>query len=118
MKVCPKCGFKDSPFWKPLFWKLYWEYMNLEDFKNGYPLLELDIRRNRARQKCEVGNFYYDFQDEHYYYKLAGKTQKMIHRFPKGYESMANRKLFEKTPSEKGMPDPFQKRLGVASKQK
>jgi len=35
----------------------------------------------------------------------------MLHRFPKGYESMANRKLFEKTPSEKGFPHINQAKL-------
>lgn len=86
MKVCPNCGFRDNPLWKPLFWKLYWEYMDAEDFTREYPHVQFKERKA---------------EDQFYYYKQAGKTRKMVHRFPKGFESMANRKLFEKTPSEK-----------------
>jgi len=102
MKVCPRCGFRDSPYWKPLFWKLYWEYMSLEDFEREYPeLAEKLIARKDVKSKCVEGDFYYNIQDSHYYYKIAGKTRVMVHRFPKGFESMVNRKLFEKTPSER-----------------
>jgi len=104
MRVCPKCGYSDDPRWKPLFWKIYWEYAPLEDFKELIP-------NKIQRRKCDVGNFWYDFEDEYYYYKLSGKTRQMLHRFPKGFESMANRKLFEKTPSEKYCLDAEQKKL-------
>jgi len=94
----------DDPRWKPYYWGLYWEYGSLNDFKDLVP-------NKIERQYCKDGNFWFDFEDAYYYYKLAGKTRKIIRRFPKGYESMANRKLYEKTPSEKGMKDPFQKQL-------
>lgn len=104
MRVCPKCGFSDDPRWKPLFWKIYWEYAPLEDFKVLIP-------DQIQRKKCIAGNFWFDFEDKYYYYKLSGKTRQMLRRFPKGYESMANRKLFEKTPSEKGFVSVNQKKL-------
>jgi len=75
--------------------------MSLEDFWREYPQLK-SVSLSAKRRKCVEGNFYYDFEDAYFYYKLAGKTRKMVHRFPKGFEAMANRKLFEKTPSEKG----------------
>lgn len=104
MKVCPKCGFEDDPRWKPYFYHLYWEYADQHEFKELIP-------PKTERKYCEAGDFYYHFEDQFYYYRLGGKTRKIIYRFPKGRESMVNRKLFEKTPSEKGMDDPFQMKL-------
>lgn len=75
------------------------------DFCREYHELELPLRY--ASEKllfCKNGGFTYNLEDRNYYYKIAGKTRIMIHRFPKGFESMANRKLFEKTPSEKRKP--------------
>jgi hypothetical protein len=83
---------------------MYWEYISEEDFKKEYSATNVPYwnrGRKEMRQFCSEGNFHYDFEDSHYYYKFAGKTRKMIHRFPKGFESMGNRALFEKTPSEK-----------------
>lgn len=113
MKVCPKCGFRESPLWKPLYWKLYWWYMPLADFKREFPKYTFLPFKSLRTKKCVEGNFTYHFEDQFYYYKVAGKTRKMIHRFPKGFESVANKKLFEKTPSEKDFPngDIFQKKL-------
>jgi len=106
MKVCPHCGYKDNPLWKPNFFvsMIYWEYAPQEDFKNLIPT-------KTERKFCSLGGFWFDFEDEYYYYKLGGKTRKIIRRFPKGYESMINRKSYEKTPSEKGQPDLFQRKL-------
>jgi hypothetical protein len=114
MRVCPKCGYADSPLWKPLFWKMYWEYMDMLDFVREYPSLADSWGvQDKVRQHkfCKDGNFYYDQEDDYFYYKFAGKTRKMVHRFPKGLESMANRRLFEKTPSEVGFQSPSQIRL-------
>lgn len=126
MKVCPKCGHKDSMIWKPLFWKLYWEYTVPLDFIKEIHALEEsrsktissfilggEPKKRKERKFCERGNFYYHFEDDFYYYKISGKTRKMIHRFPKGWEELANKKLYEKTPSEKGQDDIFQKKLMV-----
>ena len=118
MKECPKCGFKDDPMWKPLAWRIYWEYAPLEDFRRGYPQLA-DLTKNPKKKiKCEAGNFYYHFDDEFFYYQVTTKkaTRQMVRRFPKGYESMANRNLFEKTPSEKGEDDIFQRKLSEIAK--
>ena len=104
MIECPKCGYKDDPMWKPYFFHLYWEYAPLCDFKGKIP-------EKLEKKHCEDGAFWYHFEDRLYYYFVGGKTRKIIKRFPKGRESMVNRKLFEKTPSEKDMPDLFQKKL-------
>ena len=113
MKVCPKCGFREDPMWKPLAWRIYWDYADLDSFVRGYPQLSSFALNPPEKQKCEQGNFYFHFEDEYYYYQVTTPKSKrqLVRRFPKGYESMANRELFEKTPSEKDTPDIFQKRL-------
>ena len=88
--VCPACGFKDSPIWKPLFWKLYGSYASFEDFKREHPLLAHGLE-NGLKQ----------VEDQHYIYQRRGKTRDMINRFPKAFLMMRNRKIYEKTPSEK-----------------
>ena len=117
MRVCPKCGYRENPMWKPLAWRLYWEYAPLEGFKEGYPELASLTENLLTKHKCKVGNFYFHFEDKFYYYQITTKraTRNLVRRFPKGYESMANRNLFEKTPSEKGRDDIFQKKLLEAS---
>ena len=104
MRVCPKCEARDDPKWKPYFFHFYWEYAPQEDCKDLIPT-------KTERKRCDAGAFYYNFEDQFYYYQLGGKTRKIIRRFPKGKESMVNRKLFEKTPSEKGMVPINQRRL-------
>jgi len=101
---CPQCGFEDDPRWKPYWHHLYWWYGDQRDFKHLIP--------SKVEKKfCDQGNFYYHFEDKLFYYRLGGKTRKIIYRFPKGRESMVNKRLFEKTPSENGQPDPNQTRL-------
>ena len=117
MKVCPKCGHKDDPMWKPLAWRIYWDYADRDTFIKGYPNLAELALNPPQKKKCEIGNFYFNFEDKHFYYQVTTKKAKrqIVRRFPKGYESMGNRELFEKTPSEKGYPqgDIFQKKLEV-----
>jgi len=101
--------------WKPLAWRIYWDYTDQQDFRKGYPQLALFIDKPPKKQYNSLGNFYFHFEDEFYYYQLTTNRskRKLVRRFPKGYETMANRKLFEKTPTEKGYPkgDIFQAKL-------
>jgi|WetSurMetagenome_2_1015567.scaffolds.fasta_scaffold185371_2 hypothetical protein len=105
LKTCPNCGFQDDPMWKPLAWRLYWEYAPESDFVVAYPnsVRLLNESRNKKPNKCLTGNFNYHFEDEFYYYQLTTERakRKLVRRFPKGYEAMANRSLFEVTPSER-----------------
>jgi len=113
MRVCPKCHFEDDPMWKPLAWRIYWDYAPQETFIDGYPHFKEVVFNPPKKKKCESGNFYYHFEDEYYYYQVTTPkaTRKLVRRFPKGFESMGNRDLFEKTPSEKGFHNPNQCRL-------
>ena len=86
--VCPHCGYQDLPILKPLYWKLYGSYADFNDFSNEYPIM--------AKQLCEYGKT----GDNYFEYELHGKTRKVVHRFPKAFRMMRDRKLYEKTPSE------------------
>jgi len=103
--VCPSCGYLDSPIWKPLFWKLYGSYADFNDFCREHP--ELLQKLNDVVKKGKI-----KFEDKYFDYEFRGKTRKVIHRFPKAFRMMRNKKLYEKTPSETGMPDLFQKKIG------
>jgi hypothetical protein len=85
---CEKCGYKDNPIWKPLYWKLYTSYADLQDFQREYPELTDELETH------------FQVEDDYYAYKLAGKTRKVVHRWPKAFAMMRDRKLYEKTPSE------------------
>jgi len=87
--VCPNCGYHDSPIWKPLYWKLYGSYCDFSDFQREDPHF---AKRIELEKKIE---------DQYFDYELHGKTRKVVHRFPKAFRMMRNRKLYEKTPSEK-----------------
>jgi len=91
-----------DPNWKPLYWKLYWQYCPLETFKNTYHRTNAPYWKfgKKPTEFCVEGNFYYHFMDDLFYYRFAGKTRTMVHRIPKRFAMMANRKLYEKTPSE------------------
>ena len=82
---CPRCGYLDSPIWKPLFWRLYGSYAALEDFTREHP--DIVFVDGKA-------------EDQYYAYELRGKTRRMVHRFPKAFEMMRDKRLYEKTPSE------------------
>ena len=87
---CPKCGYLDNPIWKPLFWKLYGSYADFEDVKRELPCLSIRIEANGGK-----------YSDDYFDYELRGKTRIVVHRFPKAFRMMRDRKLYEKTPSEK-----------------
>jgi len=101
-KICSN-GYDHNPLWKPLYWKLYYQYIPLEDFKREYPTIWRAMERQIRGKKI--------VKTDHYLYKEAGKTRKVIHRIRLLDLHLANKKLYEKTPSERGQKDPFQRRL-------
>jgi len=88
--VCEKCGHIDSPIWKPLYWKLYGSYASFEDFQKEHPHLAQQLPHRLTKT-----------EDQHYTYERHGITRDVVHRYPKIFNPMRNRKLYEKTPSEK-----------------
>jgi hypothetical protein len=88
--ACPRCGYVDSPIWKPLFWKLYGSYASFDDFKREHP--ELAAGMEKGERVVE---------DETFIYERHGKTRDVVHRFPRAFLIMRDRRLYEKTPSER-----------------
>ena len=82
-------GFDHNPLWKPLYWMIYWSYIPLEDFQNGYPQIAKALEDSK------------EVRTKHYLYKNRGKTRKMVIRIHLNHIHLADRSLYEKTPSEK-----------------
>lgn len=60
MKVCPRCGYEDQPFWLNHQWQQHIEYCRIEDFKGDYPIL--------ASQLTKLGSI---TSDDNFYYRLT-----------------------------------------------
>lgn len=39
MRECPKCGYKDPPYWRHVKFRLFTDYCHLDDFKEMLPEL-------------------------------------------------------------------------------
>ena len=86
--LCDK-GFDHNPLWRPLYWRLFWEYMPYDDFLKEYPSIVLTDG---------------DVKTKHYLYRLRGKTRKIVHRIHLKHLHLSDRPLYEKTPSERVVP--------------
>lgn len=69
MRVCPKCGYVDSYFWRPLPWDTDNSYTQLESFREICP--ELAAR-------LEVGER--EIRDQYYAYRLSGRGKQFVSR--------------------------------------
>ena len=56
MRVCPKCGFRDSIYWRNSRFEFNNEYMAPDDFEREYPELWGTIKDLPNGQKIEIGN--------------------------------------------------------------
>jgi len=72
MRVCPKCGFVDPPYWKHCKWSYYIDDCSFENFQMLYPELAKELLKNRLAE------------DKYYAYR----TQKK----PKGLPQWVQRK--------------------------
>lgn len=61
MRVCPKCGYIDPPYWKHVKYSYYIDASSLENFK----LLCPELAKRIAREKV--------VSDEHFIYRLCKK---------------------------------------------
>jgi len=88
--ICEKCGYIDNPIWKPLYWKLYGSYCDFADFQRIYPELAKQLPKRLSKTEDQCCD-----------YERHGITRDVVHRYPKAFRMMRDRKLYEKTPSEK-----------------
>ena len=71
MRVCPKCGYKDSEHWLPLWRGKPTEYSHIEEFRKEKP--ELYQRLLNGEKIVDDGINVY---------KLAGKGKVHVYRLP------------------------------------
>lgn len=68
MRVCPKCGYVDPPYWRHSTFSAWIDLTEFESFKDLHP--ELAERLEKGEKIVE---------DEHYYYRRT-KNLKRVHR--------------------------------------
>ena len=61
MRVCPKCGYRQSECWRNKRWHLYAEYCHIEELEVFEPDLAMEIREQLPRYKYPLkrGPFFY-----------------------------------------------------------
>ena len=72
MKICPRCGHRDNPFWKHSRFDYNADYMREEDFKKEYPILYSWLPPKPKYLKY----------NEYVYYR-RGKKEKQVYRVAK-----------------------------------
>ena len=61
MRVCPKCGYKDSPYWKHVKFSYFVDSCSFENFEIMHPNLAKEIKEKMV-------------SDEHNYYRYVKKS--------------------------------------------
>lgn len=103
MRVCPKCGYQDSPHWRTNRWRPHVDYTRLDLFREMEPKMAKELESGRPM----VHNAFYT-------YRLAGKGKRIVERIEKEFYEMFGSTAFT-GPFEhfNHMKDPFQKKLFV-----
>jgi len=78
MKVCPKCGYEDPPYWKHSRhgWDRQTDYCRIEDIKNLEPAL-YEILTQKG--ECDDGLYYYKLSKGGYVYRLLSRDGKQAY---------------------------------------
>ena len=78
MRICPKCEFEDSPYWRHSRYNNWWDFMEFENFKEEYPELAeqlLEGQKTRTKKANRI-------EDKHYVYVKSRKS-KYVYRMCK-----------------------------------
>ncbi len=88
MRVCPKCEFADSPYWRHSRYNNWLDFMEFENFLTEYPelakqLLEGEkVRTNKSNKIEDIWNVYVKSRRSKYVYrccKLDGSWMYSFH---------------------------------------
>ena len=71
MKICPKCGAIDNPYWRYSRFDYDAEYMEEEEFQREYPKIWKQLDGLKTFRPVEVGG---------YFYYRRGKSQRYVYR--------------------------------------
>ena len=100
MRVCPECGYRDPLEWRNLRFRLYAEYISLDDFTQLYPELAAQLKEN-PKCVCDSAHCYHLTKSGH------------VHRVP-AYLCINGKFYYGGNTLEKPK-DPFQKKLEISS---
>jgi hypothetical protein len=70
LRVCPRCGFEDPPYWRQNRWVSSVDYSRVEDVLEDYPWL---ANMRPGEERSDVYNYYYRGKKNPYF----------IYRWPK-----------------------------------
>lgn len=59
MKICPKCGHRDNPYWRYSRFDYNTEYMEEEEFMREYPIIWENLHGRKNFDPIEVNGMYY-----------------------------------------------------------
>lgn len=59
MKICPKCGYRDNPYWRHSRFDYDADYMRYEDFVQEYPALAMVLFARRNHSAIRSGPYSY-----------------------------------------------------------
>lgn len=68
MRICPKCGYYESPYWRHSRFSYWIDLITLENLWEIEPKLAQELERNGRAE------------DKYYVYRLAGKTKRYVER--------------------------------------
>jgi len=71
MRVCPKCGHRDNPYWRNSRFEFNAEYMSREDFKREYPKIWDKLKDLPNHHPVTV---------EYYLYYNRGRKEQQVYR--------------------------------------
>jgi len=106
LRVCPKCGHIDPPYWRQVPWKFDTDMCWTEDFKNLHP---------EVHAKLEKGHEI--VCDDHFAYKFSGKPKTIVWRVWKQSYLDGGKSAFSiPMESVNHRKDPYQQKLSVSPK--
>lgn len=102
MKVCPKCGFIDPPYWLPSRWRIT-EYCRIEDLQRDQPRLAQELEKVKPMQIIEDQYYFYRMNEAGFVeriWKELGKSafnlSREAHHFNPQYRHPQQKSIIEK----------------------
>lgn len=103
MKICPKCGFVETEYWRQNRWRTNVEFSPVSEFRLNHPKISQLLEDGHGIQT-----------DKYYAYRLSGKRKTIVERVWIEQYKIDGKKAFH-IPREhvEHKKDPWQKTLTV-----
>lgn len=103
MKVCPKCGYVETEYWRQNRWRTNIEFSPLSEFRANYPEISRSLEHGHPI-----------ITDENYAYRLSGKRKTIVERvWIKQYEIDGKKAFHIPREHVDHTRDPWQRKLTV-----